>query len=84
MAPEKKHTDKEEKEKERHRASGLKRVCTLEDSIFIIDGNRIGDGDGSVRGELGGERLELLQRSLKSNLLGLIQWQLYLPHLTHA
>jgi len=62
-----------ERERQREREGGLNSACILENAIFVVDGDRIGDGDGSIGGKLGRERLKLLQRSLESNLLGLIQ-----------
>lgn len=48
-------------------------AVALEDAVFVVDGDGIGNGDGSVGVDLGRQRLQLLQSLLETNLLGLAQ-----------
>lgn len=61
----------------------IQTIYSLEDVIFVINGNSIGDGD---RGRGGGGRsgvgLELIQGGLKPHPLRLIQREVEISHLS--
>lgn len=49
----------------------------------MVDGDGVGDGDGGGRSGGGGEGLELVERGLKADPLGLVQRELEVPHGLH-
>jgi hypothetical protein len=67
------------------RRAGRRRArSSLEDAILVVDGDGVRDGDGGGGRGSGREGLELVERGLETDPLGLVQRDLEVPHVHQA